>query len=132
MQESMRGSVLLPSDEQLEAAWQTSLVGGTGWLARTYGFAAHAIRSADVVTAEGYLIHVSPESHAELFWALRGGGGNFGVVVALEFELFPVASFFGGAIFYPMTEAPDVFKKYARWTETAPEEITSSIALFRL
>jgi FAD/FMN-containing dehydrogenase len=108
-----------------------SLGGGTGWLARKYGFAADAIRSADVVTAEGYLIHVSPESHADLFWALRGGGGNFGVVVALEFELFPVPTFFGGAIFYPMAEAPEVFKKYARWTQTAPEEITSSIALFR-
>ena len=108
-----------------------SLGGGTGWLARKYGFAADAIRSADVVTAEGYLIRVSPESHAELFWALRGGGGNFGVVVALEFDLFPVPSFFGGAIFYPMAEAPEVFRTYARWTETAPDDITSSIALFR-
>ncbi|MGI8485776.1 MAG: FAD-binding oxidoreductase, partial [Thermomicrobiales bacterium] len=87
--------------------------------------------SADIVTATGDLLHVSTDEHADLFWALRGGSGNFGVVTALEFELVPVETIFGGAVFYPLTEAAPVMTAFADWVETLPEEITASVAIMR-
>ncbi len=108
-----------------------TLGGGTGWLARKYGFAADRVIAADLVAATGELLHVSADERAELFWALRGGGGNFGVVTALEFELVPVATIFGGAVVYPLTEAMHVMTAFAEWVATLPDEITASIAIMR-
>ncbi len=109
-----------------------SLGGGTGWMARKYGFAADRITRIELVTANGEQIVASAETNPDLFWAMRGGGGNFGVVTALEFELLPVADFFGGAIFYPLEAAREVFAAYGEWTATLPDDVTASIGIFRL
>ncbi|MGN6030937.1 MAG: FAD-binding oxidoreductase [Thermomicrobiales bacterium] len=109
-----------------------TLGGGTGWLARHYGFAADRIVSADLVTADGDLIHVTEVAHPELFWALRGGSGNFGIVAALEFELVPVSTVFGGTAFYPIAHAREVLSAFAAWTEGLPETITASCGIMRL
>ncbi|CAN5705852.1 FAD-binding oxidoreductase [soil metagenome] len=108
-----------------------SLGGGLGWMARKYGFAADHILAMDVVTANGELIRVSADSFPDLFWAMRGGSGNFGIVTAMEFRLFPVETFFGGSIFYPLSEGRAIFAAYDKWIETLPEDVTASIAIFR-
>jgi len=108
-----------------------TLGGGTGWMARKYGFAADHVISMDIVTANGELIRVSADSYPDLFWSMRGGGGNFGVVTAMEFRLFPHADFFGGSIFYPLAKAREVFAAYSEWIETLPDDVTTAISIFR-
>jgi FAD/FMN-containing dehydrogenase len=70
--------------------------GGFGWLGRKYGFNAASMREADVVTADGELVRVSAEEHPELFWGLKGGGGNFGIVTSMKFDLYPIGTLYGG------------------------------------
>ena len=108
-----------------------TLGGGTGWLARKYGFAADQVVRAEVVTAAGEQIVATAAENADLFRALRGGGGSFGIVTALEFNLVPVAEVFAGMVVYPMAQAAGVFAAYADWTAGNPAELTSSIALMR-
>lgn len=108
-----------------------TLGGGLGLLARKYGFASDHVRSLDVVTADGRLRHVSDEQHPDLFWALRGGKGNFGVVVAMEAELMPVSRLYGGALVFDGADSAEVLRAWQAWTEGVPEEMTSSIALLR-
>ena len=108
-----------------------SLGGGTGWMARKYGFAADHIVSMDVVTANGELIKVSADSYPDLFWSMRGGSGNFGVVTAMEFNLFPHPTFYGGGVYYPIADAKAIFAAYGEWIETLPEDVTASITIFR-
>lgn len=108
-----------------------TLGGGTGWLARKYGFAADRVIASDVVTATGEMLHVTANEHADLFWALRGGSGNFGVVTALEFELVQVKTVFGGTVFYSLTAAAQVMTVFAEWVETLPAEITASVVIMR-
>ncbi len=79
-------------------------------LSRSHGYAADHVRSLDVVTADGELRHVDAESEPDLFWALRGGKGNFAVVTALEFDLFPVSRLYGGAIYFPGERTADVLR----------------------
>jgi FAD/FMN-containing dehydrogenase len=74
--------------------------GGFGWLGRKYGFNAESVREADVVSADGELLRVSAYEHPDLFWGLKGGGGNFGIVTSLEFALYPLGAVFGGNLFY--------------------------------
>ncbi len=106
-----------------------SLGGGIGWLARKYGLAADSIRWIDVVTADGGLRRASPDENSDLFWGLRGGGGNFGVVTALEIDLYPVATLYGGFMVYPGELAAEALRFYRAWVETAPDELTSSIQI---
>jgi FAD/FMN-containing dehydrogenase len=106
--------------------------GGFGWLGRKYGFAADSVKEADVVTAEGELVKVSAHENADLFWGLKGGGGNFGLVTSLEFALYPVARVFGGNLFYPVERAEEVLELYARWSEDLPEEVTSALAFLNV
>lgn len=108
-----------------------TLGGGAGLLGRRYGYAADHVRRLEVVTADGRLHHVSADTDGDLFWALRGGGGNFGVVVAMEIDLFPVARLFGGGLYFPGEATADVLHGYAEWTRDAPEEMASSILLIR-
>jgi FAD/FMN-containing dehydrogenase len=82
--------------------------GGFGWLGREYGFAADSVKEADVVTADGELVKASAHENADLFWGLKGGGGNFGIVTSLEFALYPITHVFGGNLFYPVEKAEDV------------------------
>jgi FAD/FMN-containing dehydrogenase len=108
-----------------------TLGGGIGPLGRQYGFAADRVRRVDIVTADGQLRQVTADSDPELFWALRGGKGNFGVVVGLEFELVPVSRLYGGGLFFPAEAAADAMHAYSRWSLTAPEEMSSSALMIQ-
>ncbi|MFF3438482.1 FAD-binding protein [Streptosporangium sp. NPDC002721] len=100
-------------------------------LGRAFGYAADHVLAIDVVTADGLLRHVTPDSDPELFFALRGGRGNFGVVTAMEFSLFPVTELYAGALQFPGESASAVLGAYQRFTATAPDEVTSSIVFLR-
>jgi FAD/FMN-containing dehydrogenase len=101
-------------------------------LGRAHGYAADHVRSLDVVTADGELRHVDAESDPELFWALRGGKGNFGAVTALEFDLFPVSRLYGGSIYFPWERMADVLRAWTAWHPNTPETMTSSFAVLRM
>jgi hypothetical protein len=102
--------------------------GGFGWLGRKYGFNADSVREADVVTADGELLRVSAYEHPDLFWGLKGGGGNFGIVTSMDFALYPLTTVFGGNLFYPLERTSEVLDLYSRWVETLPDEMTTAIA----
>ncbi|MEU5100209.1 FAD-binding oxidoreductase [Streptomyces sp. NPDC020996] len=108
-----------------------TLGGGIGPLGRAYGYAVDHVRELDVVTADGQLRTVSPDQNADLFWAMRGGKGNFGVVTSMEIDLLPVSRLYGGGMFLPGEAAADVLHAYRAWTATVPEGMTSSVALVR-
>ncbi|HEX6358700.1 FAD-binding oxidoreductase [Actinophytocola sp.] len=108
-----------------------TLGGGVGPLGRSYGFAADRVRRVDLVTADGRLRQVTAEREPELFWAVRGGKGNFGVVVGLEFGLVPVARLYGGGLFFPAETTADVLHAFSRWAPTVPEEMSSSVLMMR-
>jgi FAD binding domain/Berberine and berberine like len=101
-------------------------------LGRSHGYAADHVRSLDVVTADGRLRRVDATSEPELFWALRGGKGNFGVVTALEFDVFPVARIYGGALCFPGERMADVLRAWTAWLPNTPESMISSFAALRL
>jgi hypothetical protein len=102
-----------------------ALAGGTGWMVRRYGLAANSIRAADVVTADGRQVRADADSEPDLFWALRGGGGSFGIVTALELELFPVGELYAGVLFWPQERAVEVLGAWHEWTAGVPDEMTS-------
>lgn len=99
---------------------------------RSKGYAADHIVSLDVVTADGELRTVTAESDPDLFWAMRGCKGNFGVVTAIEFELFPITRAYGGGIYFPGEHTAGILHAWRAWVSTLPEEATSSIAVKRL
>lgn len=106
-----------------------TLGGGIGWLMRRHGLAADNLLSADVVTADGALVTTSLDSDPDLLWALRGGGGNFGVVTSFEYALHSVGpTVIGGAIFHPAETAGDLLRFYADWTRDLPDELTTMVA----
>jgi hypothetical protein len=109
-----------------------SLFGGFGWLLRKFGAAVDSVTAVELVTADGQLLRASADEHADLFWALRGASGNFGIVTALEFKLHPVGHIYGGAMFFPVEQARAVFDAYRTLTETAPDELTTSIVMVRM
>jgi FAD/FMN-containing dehydrogenase len=94
-----------------------SLGGGMGWLARKYGLQANSVTAIELVTAEGRATRVDAEHEPDLFWALRGGNGNFGVVTALEFDVYPVEDLYAGVMFFPFERAGEVLHA---WTELVP------------
>ena len=98
---------------------------------RSKGYAADHVLSFDVVTADGEPRHVNAESEPELFWAMRGGMGNFGVVTAMVCELFPQPRFYGGGMWLALEHVPEVVPAWREWLETLPEEATSSVAVQR-
>ncbi|NMO55247.1 FAD-binding oxidoreductase [Actinoplanes sp. TBRC 11911] len=101
-------------------------------LGRSRGYAADHVRKLEVVTADGTLREVTAASEPDLFWALRGGKGNFGVVTAIEFDLFPVTEFYGGGVFFPGDRMAEVLNAWRTWAPTLPESATTSIAVQRL
>jgi FAD/FMN-containing dehydrogenase len=101
-------------------------------LGRSHGYAADHVRSLDVVTADGELRQVDAASEPELFWALRGGKGNFGVVTALEFDVFPVPRIYGGGLYFPGERMADVLRAWTAWHPNTPETMVSSFAVLRL
>jgi len=101
-----------------------TLGGGFGWLSRKHGMTVDNLLSADVVTADGSQIHASESENADIFWGLRGGGGNFGVVTGFEFQLHPVGpDVLSGLIVFPLSEARSVISSFAAFTERMPEEL---------
>lgn len=109
-----------------------TLGGGMALLSRGFGYAADHVRGLDVVTADGRLRRVTRDSEPDLFWALRGGRDNFGVVTAMEIDLMPVTVLYGGALVFAVEKAADVFGAYVQWAATVPEAMNSSIALISL
>jgi len=101
-------------------------------MGRTHGWAADHVRGIDVVTADGESRHVTELSDPDLFWAIRGGKGNFGVVTAIDIALFPVTEYFGGGVFYAGEHTAAVLHAYREWIADAPDELNSSIGLLRL
>jgi hypothetical protein len=108
-----------------------SLAGGLGWYARKHGLACNRVKSLEIVDATGEPRHVDATSFPDLFWALRGGGGNFGVVTSLEFELLAVADVFAGSAFFPIERTGEVFEAWLDWTDSATDEISSSARVVR-
>jgi FAD/FMN-containing dehydrogenase len=107
-----------------------TLGGGSGWLERKYGFTVDSLLSAEVVTADGELVVASAERNPDLFWALKGGGGNFGIVTGFEFRLHEVGPLlYGGMLFFPIDAAVDLLKAYRGFMEGAPDEIGGGAAI---
>ncbi len=107
-----------------------TLGGGIGWLMRKHGLACDNLVAADVVTADGRLVHASETENADLLWGLRGGGGNFGVVTQFELQLHPVGQIvYAGPIFYPAEAAGDLLRTFREWAGDAPDEITALVNL---
>ena len=107
-----------------------TLGGGIGWLVRKYGLAIDALRAVEIVTADGRILTASEEVHPDLFWAVRGGGGNFGIVTRFRYELYPVEGIFGGALFMPAT--PEVLGSLESIAAAAPEELTTISFVMRM
>jgi FAD/FMN-containing dehydrogenase len=107
-----------------------TLGGGVGWLMRKHGLTCDNLVAADVVTADGRLVHASEDENSELFWGLRGGGGNFGVATSLTYQLHPVGpTVFAGAMFYPGERAGEILRFYRDWARDCPDELTSLVSL---
>jgi FAD/FMN-containing dehydrogenase len=107
-----------------------TLGGGIGWTMRKFGLACDNLIGADVVTADGRLVHASESANADLLWGLRGGGGNFGIVTQFEFDLHPLGpTIYAGPIFYPGTAAGDLMYAFRDWAGRAPDEITAVLNL---
>jgi FAD/FMN-containing dehydrogenase len=108
-----------------------TLGGGLGWLNGKHGLACDNLLSADVVTADGRLLSASEEENEDLFWGLRGGGGNFGVVTSFEYRLHPVGPVLGGGLRYSAAEARDALRFYHEFARSCPDELTTSASLGR-
>lgn len=106
-----------------------TLSGGIGWKVRKYGLALDNVVAAEVVTAAGELVRASADENPELFWGVRGGGGNFGIVVSFEFVAHPTTQVFAGTIAFPAAEAAVVLQGWAEFLRTAPEGLTSTADL---
>jgi FAD/FMN-containing dehydrogenase len=102
-----------------------SLGGGLGWYGRKHGLASNSVTAIELVTADGELHRVDRDHEADLFWALRGGGGSFGVVTAIEFDLLPIAEVYAGALFFPIERSAEVLHAWHAWLDGVPDEVTS-------
>jgi hypothetical protein len=109
-----------------------TLGGGIGLLSRRYGFAADHVNRVDLVTADGRELVVTADQQPDLFWGLRGGGGNFGAVTAIEIGLFPVAELYGGSLFFPGEQSAAVLAAFRSAIETAPDSLSLSVAFVTL
>ncbi|WP_040797945.1 FAD-binding oxidoreductase [Nocardia higoensis] len=103
------------------------LSGGLSFYGRTHGLAANSVRAFDVVLHDGTVAHASATENPDLFWALRGGGGNFGVVVAIEIDLLPYADVYAGMLLWDRSRAAEVVPAWLEWTRSAPESATTSL-----
>jgi FAD/FMN-containing dehydrogenase len=109
-----------------------TLGGGAGWLSRAYGFAADSLLRAEVVTADAELMAASADEHPDLFWALRGGGGNFGVATELEFRLHPVERVYAGMAMFDPDRAADTLARYREWALGEPDESNTALSVMTL
>jgi FAD/FMN-containing dehydrogenase len=109
-----------------------TLGGGHGFLMRKHGLACDNLLSVDLVTAEGHLLTASADEHADLFWGLRGGGGNFGIATSFEYQLHHLGPILGGMLIYPLARAKEIFRIYRDVTSAAPDEVNLIFALATL
>jgi FAD/FMN-containing dehydrogenase len=108
-----------------------TLGGGLSWLARKHGIGANQVTAIELVTADGRFVRADAENEPDLFWALRGGGGAFGVVTAIEFNLFPITEVYAGILWFPVDRAAEVLNEWRAWTDGQPEEMTSVGRIFQ-
>lgn len=101
-----------------------TLGGGYGWLSGKYGMALDNLLAAEVVTADGQVLRASADEHPDLYWALRGGSGNFGIVTSFELKLYPVTQVLGGMVIHPFERAGEVLRFYREVAASAPDELT--------
>jgi len=107
-----------------------TLGGGFGWLTRKYGMTIDNLLSARIVTADGRKLHVSKKEHPDLFWAIRGGGGNFGVVTEFEYDLHPVGpEVLAGLLVFPFAQAKKILKEYRNFVATIPESFNAWVVV---
>ncbi|MFQ6028885.1 MAG: FAD-binding oxidoreductase [Dehalococcoidia bacterium] len=106
-----------------------TLGGGLGWLMGKHGFACDNLISADIVTADGRFLTASASENSDLFWGLRGGGGNFGVVTSFEYQLHPVGPVLGGMVIHPMSKAKEVLRFYRDFASQCSDELTAFAAM---
>ncbi|MEO6944539.1 MAG: FAD-binding oxidoreductase [Lacisediminihabitans sp.] len=109
-----------------------SIGGGYSWLARKHGLAVSSITAVELVTGDGTFHRVDAETEPDLFWAVRGGGANVGIVCALEFGVLPLPQVYGGALLFPMERASEVFAAYELWTRDLDDSATTCLRLLRL
>ena len=109
-----------------------TLGGGLSWLARRHGLAANAVTAIELVTPDAQLVRATADVHPDLFWALRGGGGNFGVVTAMEFSLFPYDEVFAGMLLWPYERHAEVLRAWHALTADAPDELTTAFRILHL
>jgi FAD/FMN-containing dehydrogenase len=109
-----------------------TLGGGIGWLMRKYGLTIDSLLSVEVVTADGEVVQASETVNPDLFWGVRGGGGNFGIVTEFEFRLHPVGpTVLSGLLLWPLDDAPEVVRFYRDWADSAPDDLTTALVLRR-
>ena len=105
-----------------------TLGGGIGWIMRKHGLSVDQLRSVDIVTADGEFVKASPDENEDLFWGLRGGGGNFGIATEFEFNLVPLGpTILAGPIFWPMEQSGEVLRFYRDWVADAPDELMTIV-----
>ena len=102
-----------------------TLGGGLSWLGRRHGLAANSVTAVELVSAEGETVRAEGEREPDLFWALRGGGGSFGAVTAIEFDLYPVEALYAGMLAFPWERSGEVLEAWRSWVDTTPDEVTS-------
>lgn len=109
-----------------------SLGGGIGWMARMHGLSSESVLAVELVTADGALVRADRTQNTDLFWAVRGGGGGLGVVVAMEIALYPVEELVAGMMVWPWEQASDVLTRYVDWAENAPNNVSASARLLQI
>ncbi len=107
------------------------LGGGLSFYGRQHGLASAHVRAVELVTADGALVRATRDEHEDLFWAIRGGGGNFGVVVAIELDLLPISDVFAGMLLWDLSQAEDVARTWIEWTRDLPRSATTSLRFMR-
>jgi FAD/FMN-containing dehydrogenase len=110
----------------------TTLAGGIGWLLRKHGMTIDSLLSVDIVTANGEFVTANTAEHPDLFWAIRGGGGNFGVATSFEYRMFPVQLIHGAMIVWPLSRASEVLKVYREYAIEGPEDLTAIATMMTL
>lgn len=109
-----------------------SLGGGIGWYARKLGLATNSLTAVELVIGDGTLVRASATESPELFWAVRGGGGSFGVVTALEFRTYPIDSAYAGMLVWDIADSEKVLREWSAWAPGAPDEVTTAFRILRL
>jgi hypothetical protein len=125
------GLCSLPGTSPVVGVVGYTLGGGWNWLAQRYGFACNHVKAIELVSADGEIRRVDSERDADLFWALRGGGGSYAVVSAIEIELFPIAALYAGMLVFPAEVGARGIRAYRDWTESLPDEVTSIVRFLR-